>query len=288
MTQQRVLRQLMPALFPVLDLVDTAPRIFVQRDIEPVDQFRIALLDKPRRILGIVLAGLGNIVAEPAHDLQPHHISVFPGLRIEFILLLHVLKPPFGQFLPLAQPADPLLKGADIQLTGVVQLRPALDLRIQIHPVFGALKQPCLVIDSGDLPLHRIIIFHAQFLEQGRSADLHAVTEAHGFDPCHPQHRAGQHSHGIGIVQHPRIRTDLFHVTGKVQHHRDRAQGAEYAADTKRVGNRLLEAVFLRNLKIGDRTGIISAHLDRIDDIVRAAKRFLPVFNTQILLNPGF
>ena len=44
-----------------------------------------------------------------------------------------------------------------------------------------------------------------------------------------------------------------------------------------RIGNRLAQTVFLRNFKIGNRTWIIAADLNRIYDVFGTAQRFFSV-----------
>ena len=144
------------------------------------------------------------------------------------------------------------------------------------------------MVDSRDLLLYMIIISHAELIQQRRRADLDTVAQSYRFYFRHTEHRAGQHRHGIRIVEQPRFRTDLLHVPGKVQHHRNRPQRAEYAADAQGIRDRLLQTVFFRNLKICDCAGIITSYLYGIDHIVCPAQRVLSLRHAQILADAGF
>ncbi|MNC38734.1 hypothetical protein D3C75_873580 [compost metagenome] len=108
-------------------------------------------------------------------------------------------------------------------------------------------------------------------------AHLHAVAQAYGFDAPHGNHRVGEHCHGIGVVQEPRIRTNLLHIRGKIHHHRDGAQIAEDPPDAQRIGNGLAQPVFLGHLEIRHRTRLIAAYLNGIDHILGSAESLLPV-----------
>ena len=141
------------------------------------------------------------------------------------------------------------------------------------------------MVDARNFPLHGIVIRHAEFLEQRGGAYLHAVAEAYRFDPGHGQHSAGQHGHGVGVVQKPGVRADFLHISREIQHHRNRSQRAEYAANAQGIGNGLFQPVFFRNFKIRDGTWIVSSHLDGIDHIICPAKRLPSVFSAEVFLN---
>ena len=104
------------------------------------------------------------------------------------------------------------------------------------------------MVDAGDLPLNGIVVFHAELGEKAACADLNAVAEADGLNIGHAKHGAGQHGHGVGVVQKPRVRADLFHIAGKILHHTDGAQTAENATDAKRVAD--IKAVLEKDAKI--------------------------------------
>ena len=285
MGQCRVLRQFMAAFFPVFDLVDAAARIFIQGYIEAFDEFRIAFLDEVRSIFGVVFAGLGDIVAEPAHQFQTDHVPVASGLLIQVVFFFHAFPPFAWAGFAVRHPFHPLIKGADIKLSFIEQQCPAFDLRIKVFSVAGAFQQPCLVIDTGNFPLNGLVISHAEFVEKGGGAYLNAVAKPYGLDFGEAQHRAGQHCHGVCVVQEPGIGADFFHVPGEVHHHRDGAESTEHSADAQGIGDRLFQTVFLGDLKVCDGAGIISADLNGIDHIVRALQGGFSVFHPEISLN---
>ena len=142
------------------------------------------------------------------------------------------------------------------------------------------------MVDTGDT-LHASfeLILHAQPAQQAFGANLHAVAQTDRFDLRVPLHIAGQHRHGVGVVEEPRVGTNLLHIAREIAHNRDRAQCAHDAADAQCIGNRLPQSVFLRHLKINDRTGVIEAHLDRVDHKIRTAQRFLAVFHAEVSLD---
>ena len=74
--QRPVRHQLVAHPLPSRDLAHAAAGVLVQRDVEPLDQLGVPGLDEPRHVLGAVLAALGDVVAEPAHDLVAHPVSV--------------------------------------------------------------------------------------------------------------------------------------------------------------------------------------------------------------------
>ena len=177
-----------------------------------------------------MFAGLGAVVAEVADIIKANHI---------IMLLLFVHLP--------GSPAD-----FGIQVISI--------------PVPN-FQQPSHVIDAGDQLFSTLQpVCHIQFIQQCFRADLHTVAQAHSLDLGVAQHIAGKHGHGIGIVQKPCLRADLLHIPGEFLHHRDGPQGPHNAADAQRVGNGLTQAVFLGDFKINYRTGVISAHLNGIDN----------------------
>ncbi len=111
-------------------------------------------------------------------------------------------------------------------------------------------------------------------------ADLYAVAQSHCFHAGVPLHVAGQHGHGVGVIQKPGIRADLSHVIGKVLKHRDGAQRAHDAADSKGVAYGLAQTVFFRDFKVSDGTGVVSPYLNSVDHKVGSPEGFLPVFCT--------
>ena len=111
------------------------------------------------------------------------------------------------------------------------------------------------------------------------------MAKPHSFNIRQAQHSPRQHGHRVCVVEEPRVRADLFHVPGKVEHHGNRPQGPKDSSYPQCIRNGLFQAVFLRNLKIRNRTGIIAADLNRIDCVFCAAKRIFTGFHSQILMN---
>ena len=182
--------------------------------------------------------------------------------------------------------AKPVFKAADVEPAFIIKESPSPDLRINILTVFGAFQKPCLMVDTGDPALYRLIIANTQFVQKGRSADLYAVAETDCLHTCITQHSAGQHSHRIGIIEEPCIRAYILYIPGEIHHDRNRAEGSEYAAYAKCIRNSLPQTIFLRNLKVCDRAGIISADLDGIDHIIGTGQRLFAIIGPQMLLNP--
>ena len=52
---------------------------------------------------------------------------------------------------------------------------------------------------------------------------------------------------------------------------------AEDAADAERIGDRLAQAISLRNVEVRDGRRLVAADLHHQDDEVRAAQRFAPI-----------
>ena len=63
-------------LGPARDLIDAAAGVFVERDVEALDQLRIAGLDVERIVLRVVLARFGAVIAELVDVIKAHHIAV--------------------------------------------------------------------------------------------------------------------------------------------------------------------------------------------------------------------
>ena len=58
-----ILKDIVSLLFPFSDLLDTASGIFIQRNVEFINHFRITGFDKKRIVLRVMLAGFGAVVA---------------------------------------------------------------------------------------------------------------------------------------------------------------------------------------------------------------------------------
>ena len=236
---------------PALDLVDAAARVLVERDVVRIDQLRVSGFDEQRVVFGVVLARLGAVIAEAADILVAHHILV-------------------------------LFRGVFLRGT-------AADLGIQVVAVpVRDLQEPRHVVDAGDeLAAALELILHAETLQQVARAGLHAVAEADGLHIRVALHIAGEHRHRVRVVEEPRVGADRLDVAGEVLEHRYRAQGAHDAADAERVGDRLAQAVLLRDLEVDDGAGLVEADLDRVDDKVCAAQRLPAVFNAAVGLERG-
>ena len=126
------------------------------------------------------------------------------------------------------------------------------------------------------------LVLHAQLLEQGLGADLHAVAQAHGLDPGIAQHVPGEHGHGVGVVQEQGVRANLLHVPGEVRHDGNGAQGAHDAPDAQGVADGLAQAVLLGDFKVDDGAGLVEAHLDGVYHKLGAPQGLLAVLHAQI------
>ena len=100
-------------------------------------------------------------------------------------------------------------------------------------------------------------------------------------------HEAGQHGHGVGVVQEPGVGADSLHILGKIGQHGDGTQGAEDTADAQGIGDGLTQTVLLGDLKIGDGAGIVAAHLNGVDHKIGTAQSIAAVSNAQILADLG-
>ena len=118
---------------------------------------------------------------------------------------------------------------------------------------------------------------HADILRQLLCCPLHAVTQTDSFNLAGAADGPTIHHHRVHILQKGHIGAKRLHVITHVEQHRNRAQPAHNAADTQRIGNGLAQAVFLRNLKIHDRRGLIAADLDHRNCIIGPIQRGLAV-----------
>ena len=90
-----------------------------------------------------------------------------------------------------------------------------------------------------------------------------------GFDI----HRAAEHRHRIGVIEHQGIWAITLHVAGDIDQDRYRAQRTENAGDAARVADVHIDAVFHRDLDI------VPPDLGRADQncddhIIGATQRF--------------
>ncbi len=106
-----------------------------------------------------------------------------------------------------------------------------------------------VVVDAAE---DRIDLVHAaveQQAEDPRATDP-LVAETDGLDVGLARHRPAQRGQRIGDVHEPRVGRDRFDVARDVEQHRDAAQGAQDAAGTDAVADRLPDAVALRDLDV--------------------------------------
>ena len=118
MVEFRVAADIFILFLPVVDLVDAAARILIQRDEVFVDEFGISRLDPVGGVFGVVFAGFGDVIAEAVHHFEADQIAVL--------------------FLAAAIFTD--------------DLRAELaHLRIDVLAVFREFEKPCHMVDAGDL-----------------------------------------------------------------------------------------------------------------------------------------
>ncbi|OPZ10311.1 MAG: hypothetical protein BWZ10_02411 [candidate division BRC1 bacterium ADurb.BinA364] len=246
MIQRMVLDDLLAAAFPAFDLPHAAAWIFIERNVELLDQLGMLALDPIGVVFGRMLGGLGDIVAEMAHHFQPHHIAelVFPAL---------------------AGGLDPL-GGA------------LLDFGIQVLSFVGDLQQPAHMVDAGGLPLqlvHPVLVFveHARGVEQSPGADLDRMAQADILDAAGLLERHAQQRHRIGVIQKPGVGADGLDVPREIEHHGNGAKAAENPSDAQRVGDGLAQAVFLGNLEVDHGARLVAADLNGVDDEIGVAQR---------------
>ncbi len=134
------------------------------------------------------------------------------------------------------------------------------------------------MVDAGNLPAAVVhILVHPQLLKQPLGAALYGVAEAHRFNVREPLHIAGQHGHGVGVVEEQGVGAPALHVVGVGLHHRDSAQRPENSSDSQRIGDGLPQAVLFGHFKIGDGAGIVKPHLNGVDHEIRSPESRLPI-----------
>ena len=146
------------------------------------------------------------------------------------------------------------------------------------------------MVDAGDVLTAgggRILFVQSKRPQQAAGGNLDRVAEPDHADRRPAEHAAGEHRHGVRVVQHPRRGADRLHLVREIEHHRQRAQGAEDAADAEGVGDGLAQSVFFRNFEIDDGARVIPADLDRVDDVIRPLQRFASVGGAEIAGDPG-
>ena len=135
------------------------------------------------------------------------------------------------------------------------------------------------IVDVGDVL--------AENLGEMAGGVLHAVAEPDRADfRRHPGERPHIDRHRVDVLQHQRVRADLFHVAGDRLEHGNGPQTAEDAADAERIGDGLPQAVALGHLEIGDGRRLVAADLHHQDDEIRALQR-LPAVGRRLDPRPG-
>ncbi len=127
------------------------------------------------------------------------------------------------------------------------------------------------VIDAGAQVVD-LVQGNADVVGQVPGREEHAVAQAHGIDARRLVERPAEHGHGVHIVQEQRVGAQLLHVLAHVQQHRNGAQSAHDAAHAQRVADGLAQAVLFGDLKVNDRAGLVTAHLEHGDGIVGAVQ----------------
>jgi len=79
MTQFRLGEDLAAQFFPFCDLVDASSGIFIQGDVEPLDQLGIFALDVEAVVLCIMFAGFSTVIAEIIDIIVADHIMMLFG-----------------------------------------------------------------------------------------------------------------------------------------------------------------------------------------------------------------
>ena len=68
-------------LFPCGDLVDTAARIFIQRNVELLDQIITIGLDVEGIVLGVMLTRLGAVIAKLVNVVKTNEVIVTRAVK---------------------------------------------------------------------------------------------------------------------------------------------------------------------------------------------------------------
>ena len=184
---------------------------------------------EPGHVLREVLARLGGEVAEAAVDLDAY-----------------VAAEPFGV-------------GRDGRVEERVEvLTSALQTQHPRHVVHAGAQE-------GDLlERHADVVAHLLTRVLDRVAETHDLG-VRGAGVVGPT----VHRHGVGVVEQPGMWAEFGHVRADGEQNGDRAQGAEDGAHPARVGDRLPQAVLLRDLEV--RQGrFVHADLDHVDGEIGA------------------
>ena len=148
--------------FPVLDLCFATAEVFIDRNVVPINQFRVIRLDEKGVIFRIMLTALGTVIAEMAYVCKAHHVIVL------FFGVLFCGKLPNGR----------------IEVVAV------------LVPDF---QQPGHVIDTGNL-IGDALGGQVQTPEKCTGTHLHTVAKPYGFYVGEPLHISAEHCHEICVV----------------------------------------------------------------------------------------
>ena len=234
-------------LLPCGDLIDTAAGILVEGNIVALDEAGEVLLDEPRIVLGVMLAGLGAVVAETVAVEEAYLIGKVTGV-------------------------------------GQLFLHTAAHLGVDVHAVLvPQVKEPRHVINTRDGLLMTLdVLVHAHLAEDGLGADLHRVAETHSLVEDEALHIARKHGHGVGVIEEPGVGADLVHIVAEGLHNGNGTEGAHDAADAEGIGDGLTEAVLLGDLKIDNGAGIVAADLNGVDHELGTAEGLLAVLDAEM------
>jgi len=222
--------------FPAGDLRLAAGEVFVQGDVELLDQIGAVALDEPGRVLAEVLAGFGDEVAQPPEHLIAHPV---PGRDAIFL--------------------DDLAE-ARVEVFDRAVGQAALEAQVEGH-----------VVDAG-ADVVDLLQRHADVAGELLGGSLDAVAQPDRLDRRGAVDRPAQDGHRVDVVQVKDVRAQLLHVAAHFQEDRDGAQAAHDPADAQRVGDGLAQAVFLGHFEVNDRAGPVAADLEHADDVVGAVQ----------------
>ena len=127
-------------------------------------------------------------------------------------------------------------------------------------------QDPGQVVDAGRQGAH-LGGRHAQVPGERVHGPVHRVAEADHGQADGLVHRPDEHPHRVRVVEQRGVGAGLVHVGGDPEHHRDRAQAPEHAADVDGVVDRVPQAVAGGDVEV-DLGGPGAADLDRVDHVV--------------------
>ena len=257
--------QLLCLGFPGFCLCNTTARIFIQRDVVSLNQFRICFLDKVRIVLCAVFAGFRDIVPKLFHQFKTYHIIVIIG-SVEF-------RRSCVQDLSILRIKHSKLCKRIFNRTSECA---ALDFGVVVLTVAGNLQKPCHVVNTSNLIIHAIL-GKIETPKKHWNTGLMRVAQTNSLNIGITVPSKCQHRHWICIIDEQRIGANLFHISCKSLHNWDCTQCAENATNTICVTNRLPQTIFFRHFKVCNRAGIVAANLNRIANIFCTAQSFQPI-----------